>query len=62
MTVPTQPAEPAQKPAEQPPAYFTLTDDEIVAKFPARARGYDLLRKLGSPTHIVAPMVDQSEL
>ncbi|ORX74053.1 Dus-domain-containing protein [Linderina pennispora] len=44
------------------PAHFTLTEDEIKAKFPERLRGYDLFRAMGSPKHIVAPMVDQSEL
>ncbi|KAJ2776502.1 tRNA dihydrouridine synthase [Coemansia javaensis] len=53
MTVPAE---------ERRPAHFTLTEDEVAAKFPNRARGYELLRRLGSPRHIVAPMVDQSEL
>ncbi|KAJ2341086.1 tRNA dihydrouridine synthase [Coemansia sp. RSA 2618] len=53
MTVPDTPAV---------PAHFTMTEDEIIAKFPNRARGFDLFRKMGSPKHIVAPMVDQSEL
>ncbi|KAJ2579276.1 tRNA dihydrouridine synthase, partial [Coemansia sp. RSA 1804] len=44
------------------PAHFTMTEDEIKAKFPTRLRGYDLFRKMNSPRHIVAPMVDQSEL
>ncbi|KAJ2403028.1 tRNA dihydrouridine synthase [Coemansia sp. RSA 2559] len=44
------------------PLHFTMTEDEIKAKFPTRLRGYDLYRKMGSPRHIVAPMVDQSEL
>ncbi|KAJ2787722.1 tRNA dihydrouridine synthase [Coemansia interrupta] len=44
------------------PAHFTMTEDEIIAKFPNRLRSYDLFRKMGSPRHIVAPMVDQSEL
>ncbi|KAJ1783702.1 tRNA dihydrouridine synthase, partial [Coemansia sp. RSA 2399] len=39
-----------------------MTEDEIKAKFPTRLRGYDLYRKMDSPRHIVAPMVDQSEL
>ncbi|KAJ1732528.1 tRNA dihydrouridine synthase [Coemansia biformis] len=54
MTVPTGPAE--------RPAHFTMTEDEVMAKFPARARGFELLHKLGNPKHVVAPMVDQSEL
>ncbi|KAJ2554185.1 tRNA dihydrouridine synthase [Coemansia sp. RSA 1933] len=45
-----------------PPAHFTMTEDEIKTKFPSRLRGYDLYRKMNSPRHIVAPMVDQSEL
>ncbi|KAJ1721709.1 tRNA dihydrouridine synthase [Coemansia erecta] len=44
------------------PAHFTMTEDEIIAKFPNRLRSFDLFRKMGSPRHIVAPMVDQSEL
>ncbi|KAJ2373697.1 tRNA dihydrouridine synthase [Coemansia sp. RSA 2607] len=44
------------------PAHFTMTEDEIIAKFPNRLRSYDLFKKMGSPRHIVAPMVDQSEL
>ncbi|KAJ1948996.1 tRNA-dihydrouridine(16/17) synthase [NAD(P)(+)]-like protein, partial [Linderina macrospora] len=44
------------------PSHFTLTEDEVKAKFPTRLRGYDLFRAMGSPKHIVAPMVDQSEL
>ncbi|KAJ2083102.1 tRNA dihydrouridine synthase [Coemansia sp. RSA 988] len=44
------------------PAHFTLTEDEIRAKFPARPCGYDLYRQIGSPKLVVAPMVDQSEL
>ncbi|KAJ1887801.1 tRNA dihydrouridine synthase, partial [Coemansia sp. IMI 209127] len=44
------------------PPHFTMTEDEIKAKFPTRLRGYDLYRKMDSPRHIVAPMVDQSEL
>ncbi|KAJ2880309.1 tRNA dihydrouridine synthase, partial [Coemansia asiatica] len=44
------------------PAHFTMTEDEIKAKFPNRLRSYDLFKKMGSPRHIVAPMVDQSEL
>ncbi|KAJ1993011.1 tRNA dihydrouridine synthase [Coemansia spiralis] len=39
-----------------------MTEDEIIAKFPTRLRGYDLFGKLGNPKHVVAPMVDQSEL
>ncbi|KAJ1965530.1 tRNA dihydrouridine synthase [Dipsacomyces acuminosporus] len=39
-----------------------MTEDEIIARFPSRLRGYDLYRSMGSPKHIVAPMVDQSEL
>ncbi|KAJ1820961.1 tRNA dihydrouridine synthase [Coemansia sp. RSA 2671] len=39
-----------------------MTEDEIIAKFPGRLRGFDLYRKMGSPKNIVAPMVDQSEL
>ncbi|KAJ2386345.1 tRNA dihydrouridine synthase [Coemansia sp. RSA 2611] len=53
MTVPDTPAA---------PAHFTMTEEEIIAKFPDRLRGYDLFRKMGSPKHVVAPMVDQSEL
>ncbi|KAJ2143412.1 tRNA dihydrouridine synthase, partial [Coemansia sp. RSA 678] len=53
MTVPETPAV---------PAHFTMSEDEIIAKFPNRLRGYDLFRKMGSPKHVVAPMVDQSEL
>ncbi|KAJ2805307.1 tRNA dihydrouridine synthase [Coemansia guatemalensis] len=44
------------------PAHFTMTEDEIRAKFPTRLRGYDLYRQIGSPKLVVAPMVDQSEL
>ncbi|KAI8323653.1 Dus-domain-containing protein [Martensiomyces pterosporus] len=51
-----------ETPAAERPAHFTLTEDEIKAKFPSRLRGYDLYRSMGSPRHIVAPMVDQSEL
>ncbi|KAJ2501366.1 tRNA dihydrouridine synthase [Coemansia sp. RSA 1972] len=53
MTVPESPAV---------AAHFTMSEDEIIAKFPNRLRGYDLFRKMGSPKHVVAPMVDQSEL
>ncbi|KAJ2705266.1 tRNA dihydrouridine synthase [Coemansia sp. IMI 203386] len=44
------------------PAHFTMTDEEVRAKFPDRLCSYDLFKKMGSPRHIVAPMVDQSEL
>ncbi|KAJ2030475.1 tRNA dihydrouridine synthase [Coemansia sp. S3946] len=48
--------------AAKVPEHFTMTEDEIIAKFPTRLRGFDLYRKMGSPKNIVAPMVDQSEL
>ncbi|KAJ2001492.1 tRNA dihydrouridine synthase [Coemansia thaxteri] len=59
MTVAT---DPVSGTSAKRPAHFTLADDEIAAKFPNRLRGFDLYRKMGSPKHIVAPMVDQSEL
>ncbi|KAJ2724348.1 tRNA dihydrouridine synthase [Coemansia sp. Benny D115] len=57
MTVPT-----AATNGTDTPAHFTMTEAEVIAKFPNRLRGYDLFKKLGSPRHVVAPMVDQSEL
>ncbi|KAI9500152.1 dihydrouridine synthase-domain-containing protein, partial [Coemansia spiralis] len=61
MTVSSEPHV-AKKEKDTRPAHFTMTEDEIIAKFPTRLRGYDLFGKLGNPKHVVAPMVDQSEL
>ncbi|KAJ2908420.1 tRNA dihydrouridine synthase, partial [Coemansia aciculifera] len=66
MTVATEAttatAQPTDAANAERPEHFTMTEEEIIAKFPTRLRGFDLYRQMGSPKNIVAPMVDQSEL